>query len=407
MIENNPPGCYRHGRTWPADTLISPNAAMKIFKPVLLLMANLSLFSASSHGAAHPGIDDWPMFRGQPSLTGIAAGKLSAKLELKWSYKTGAEVKSSPTVSGGRVFVGSFDEHLHAIDLESGKGLWKFKTDGTIESSPLFLDGKVFFGSEDGKVRAVNAADGKLVWERQTEDKVIGAPNWVRNPKGGKPWVLVGSHDYFLYCFDSETGKTNWSYETGNYINGSPAVEPDLAVTAFGGCDAILHVINVETGEKVKEIDAGAYVAGSAALTGGRAYFGHYENEYLCIDLQKGTNIWTYRERNFPFFSSPAVTKDRVIFGGRDKRLHCVDRADGKQIWTFSTRGKVDSSPVVCDGKVVVGSDDGRLYVVSLETGKEIWNFEIGEAVTSSPAIVNGHILVGSDDGNVYCFGPK
>ncbi|MGB0583341.1 MAG: PQQ-binding-like beta-propeller repeat protein, partial [Limisphaerales bacterium] len=194
---------------------------------------------------------------------------------------------------------------------------------------------------------------------------------------------------------------------TGNYINGSPAIDPKLAVTAFGGCDAILHVINVETGEKVTEIEAGAYVAGSAALTDGQAFFGHYENEYQRIDLVKGTNIWSYRDRNFPYFSSPAVTKDVVIFGGRDKRLHCVKRETGEKIWTFSTRGRIDSSPVICDGKVVFASEDGRLYIVSLKDGEELWNFEIGESITSSPAIVDGHIVIGADDGSVYCFGPK
>ncbi len=366
-------------------------------------------FPTSSQGAptAKPGIGSWPMFRGQPSLTGIAYGKLSAKLKLKWTYKTGDEVKSSPAVADGRVFVGSFDEHLHAIDFKTGKGLWKFKTDGTIESSPLVLNGLVYTGSEDGKVYALDAKSGKKEWDYQTEDKVIGAPNWVKNPKGGDPWILVGSHDFLLYSFESKTGKTNWTYETGNYINGSPAVDPKMAVTAFGGCDAILHVINVETGEKVKEIEAGAYVAGSAALTGGQAFFGHYENEYLRIDLEKGTNVWNYRDRNFAYFSSPAVSPDKVIFGGRDKRLHCVSRDLGKKIWTFSTRGRIDSSPVICDGKVVFASEDGRVYLVSLDKGEELWNFEIGESITSSPAVVDGHVIIGADDGNVYCFGPK
>jgi outer membrane protein assembly factor BamB len=383
---------------------------MKSLKSALFLATittTLLIGSTASGAAPQPGIGSWPMFRGQPSLIGIAHGSLSSRLKLKWTYKTKAEVKSSAAVVDGRVYIGSFDEPLHAIDFKSGRELWRFKADGTVECAPLVLDGKVFFGCDLGKIYAVDAVTGKAVWTRETDDKVIGAPNWVKNPKGGKPWILVGSHDYHLYCLNSATGATNWTHETGNYINGAPAVEPELAVTAFGGCDAILHVINVETGKKVKEIEAGAYVAGSAALIGGRAYFGHYENEYVCIDLQKGTNVWNYRERNFPYFSSPAVTDDRVIFGGRDKRLHCVNRRDGAQVWTFATRGRVDSSPVVCDGKVVFGSDDGRLYLVSLADGKELWNFEIGEAVTSSPAVVDGHVIVGSDDGNVYCFGPQ
>jgi len=194
-------------------------------------------------------------------------------------------------------------------------------------------------------------------------------------------------------------------YETGNYINGAPAVADGQ--TVFGGCDAILHVINLADGQKVKEVEAGAYIAGSVALDGGRAYFGHYENEFLCIDIVKGERVWTFKDRNFPYFASPAVTAELVVFGGRDKRLRCVNRADGKPRWAFTTQGKVDSSPVIVGDRVVAGSDDGRVYIVSLADGKELWHYDIGEAITASAAVASGRIVVGSEDGSVYCFGAK
>jgi eukaryotic-like serine/threonine-protein kinase len=157
----------------------------------------------------------------------------------------------------------------------------------------------------------------------------------------------------------------------------------------------------------VKEIDAGAYIAVSVAVAENRAYFGHYENEFLCIDLAAGNVAWRFKDRPFPFFSSPAVIGDRILVGGRDKRLHCLQKKDGKEIWSFAARGKVDSSPVVCGDKVVVGSDDGRLYLVNLTNGKEVWNYEIGRPISASPAIVNGQIVVGSEDGSIYAFGAK
>ena len=43
------------------------------------------------------------------------------------------------------------------------------------------------------------------------------------------------------------------------------------------------------TGKEIKEIDAGAYIAASVALAGNRAYFGHYDNEFLCVDLARTT----------------------------------------------------------------------------------------------------------------------
>ena len=166
-------------------------------------------------------------------------------------------------------------------------------------------------------------------------------------------------------------------------------------------------MLGLAKGEKIKEIEAGAYIAASGALVDGKLYVGHYENAFLCVDLKEGKIAWTYKDRAFPYFSSPAVTQEFVVVGGRDKRLHCIRRATGEGVWTFATRGKVDSSPVVAGDKIIVGSDDGRLYMVSLATGKELWNYEIGQPVQSSPAVVDGHIVVGSEDGSVYCFGEK
>ena len=67
--------------------------------------------------------------------------------------------------------------------------------------------------------------------------------------------MLVGSYDFKLHCVDAATGRSNWVYETGNYINGSPAVANGQAV--FGGCDGLLHVISLADGKQVKEVEAG------------------------------------------------------------------------------------------------------------------------------------------------------
>jgi outer membrane protein assembly factor BamB len=349
--------------------------------------------------------DSWPMFRGHPGLTGISPAALPNNLSLLWSYKTAGPVKSSAAIVEGKVFIGSDDMQLHCIDLKSGKKVWSFPTKGEIESSPLVLDKVVYVGSADGLLYAIDAGTGKELWNYKTDDKILGAPNWVESPDRKSTWILAGSYDFKLYCFDSKSGKTNWTFETGNYINGSPAVAEGK--TIFGGCDALLHVISLKDGQKIKEIEAGAYIAGSGAFEKNRFYIGHYDNEFICADIAEGNIAWRYKDRAFPYFSSPALTRDRVVFGGRDKKLHCVEKTTGKELWSFLTRGKVDSSPVICGDKIVVGSDDGRLYMVNLTDGKEVWSYDIGQALTSSPAIVNGTVVIGSQDGNVYAFGTK
>jgi len=352
---------------------------------------------------------DWPMFRGDAALTGVAIGELTLPLKLLWSFKTGGPVNSSAVVADGRVFIGSGDNQVYALDLKSGTNLWSFKTAAPVQAPPLALNGRIFVGSDDGIFLALDAKTGALIWKYPTGDKIIGSANWFVAPHGsaaaGKTNLLVGSYDFYLHCLEADTGKSNWVYETGNYINGTPAIAEGR--TVFGGCDALLHIVSVADGTKAGEVPAGAYVAASVALAGDYAFYGHYENEFQCVNLRTSTNEWTFRDRNFPYFSSAAITTNRVVFGGRDKLLHCVNRADGKSLWQFPTRGKVDSSPVVCGNKVIVGSDDGRIYIVSLDDGRELWSYEIGQPVGSSPAVAGGKIIIGSDDGSVYCFGEK
>ena len=176
---------------------------------------------------------DWPMYRGGPDLNGRATGSLPAKPVLLWSFKTQGPIKSSAAIVGNRVFIGSSDHNLYALDFASGKLLWAFTNREAIESSPLVLNGKVLVGSSDANLYSLEEVTGKLVWKFETGDKILGAPNWFT--VGTTTNLLVGSYDFHLYCLDAATGKSNWVYETGNYINGTPAVAGGL--TAFGGCD--------------------------------------------------------------------------------------------------------------------------------------------------------------------------
>jgi outer membrane protein assembly factor BamB len=365
--------------------------------PILALLLLPSLAAATK--------SDWPMFRGDPALTGVSPARVPDKPVLAWKFQTGGPVSSSAAILGDRVFIGSADSNVVCLSLQDGRKLWSFRASGPIEASPLVLDGRVYIGDVNTHFYCLDAASGTPVWSRGFDDKIKSSANWIASVDGKSRNVLVGGYDFRLYSFDAVTGRSNWVYETGNYINGSAAISGGL--TAFGGCDAIVHVVDVVNGKKIREIEAGAYIAASGAMDNGHLYVGHYENELLSVDVQKRVIDWRYRDRAFPFMSSPAVTPQRILVGSRDKRLHCVNRADGKAVWTFQTRGKVESSPVVAGDRVVVGSDDGRLYIVSLEDGSEVWNYEIGQPVQSSPAVVEGHIVVGSDDGFVYAFTGK
>src|SRR5438093_1011533 len=233
----------------------------------------------------------WPMFRGDPALNGVAAGKLSTPLTLRWTYKTGGAVRSSPAVADGRVFVGSDDERLHAVDFAKGTNLWSFKTGGPIESSPLVLEGKVFIGCDDGVMRAFDAAKGNLLWSFPTGDKIPGSPNFTR-AADGKGWsILFGSFDSRLYCLDAGTGRSNWAFET-------------------------------DTGNVIWTLPTRSKVDRSPAICADKVVVGSDDGRLYIVSLKDGKEQWSYAIGQ-PITSSPAVADGKVVVGCEDGNVYC------------------------------------------------------------------------------------
>lgn len=349
---------------------------------------------------ANPG-GNWTQFHGNQAQNGFVSGDLPDQLSLVWRFKAGDEIKSSPAIADGRVYIGSWDKHVYALDVETGKKAWSEILDDMIEASPTLVDNVVYIGTLAGTLFALDAESGSGLWTFNTGGKLVGGTNWFRDPDD-RLFILTGSYDSYIYCIDAGTGKSVWVYGTGNYINGSPAV--DGGHCAFGGCDSVIHVLSLADGAKTGEIHTGAYIAGSAAVRGSYVYIGNYYGELLKASLTAGEVVWRYSIDNGSFISSPAVTDEVVVIGGEDMRVHCVDNLTGKSRWTYTTLGAVDSSPLIAGDKVVIGSDDGRLYMLDLADGRLLWSYETGRSITSSPAVADGMVVVGCDDGMVYCF---
>ena len=75
------------------------------------------------------------MFHGGPALDGKAGGDLPDELKLLWTFKTGGAIKSSAAIVAGRVYIGSNDGHVYALDAASGEKVWAFKTEGEVEAT--------------------------------------------------------------------------------------------------------------------------------------------------------------------------------------------------------------------------------------------------------------------------------
>ena len=154
-------------------------------KFLIILCAAAILPGGYLHGDAGPL--PWPMYRGNPALTGVATVDLPDRWELRWTFKTGDAIKSAAAIEGNRVVIGSDDGNVYALAADTGKKLWSFKTEDTVEAAPLLLGGMVYIGSSDANLYALDAGTGALKWTYKTNGKILGAANWLRVAPAGQP----------------------------------------------------------------------------------------------------------------------------------------------------------------------------------------------------------------------------
>ena len=358
---------------------------------------------------AHTSFGDWASFRGNPQLTGVADSQLPDNPQLLWTFQAGDMIESTAAVVDGTVYVGALDGILYALDAQTGKKQWTYQTNAQIKASPAIHAGTIYFGDSDGVFHAVDINTHKRKWQFTTDGEIISSANVVGDR------VLFGSYDGFLYCLNRENGELVWKFETEGYVHGTPGVwtqiDGDSGVAEnfaiVTGCDSYLRVININDGTQTQQVELGAYVGASAAISQNRVYCGTYGTEILSVTLDTGAVAWRYRhpKRRFPFFASAALTKDKVIIGGRDKMVHALSPKTGESLWTYTAKSRIESSAVIVSRRVFLGTTRGLLIALDITTGELVWEFATGSSIVASPSVSDGRIYIGTEDGILYCFG--
>ena len=348
---------------------------------------------AEPAAAASPALTDWPITRGSPSLQGRVAASVPKSPVVEWTFELESPGTAEAAVADGAILVGDAMGILYCIDFESRKLRWKMETGDTIQAAPAVSNGKVFIGSGDKHFYALDLKTGEKLWSIEGGDKFSSAASVVSAPDGSGEWVLVNGYDGITRCLRASDGSEVWTYKTNDFINGTPAVI-DGRLIAFGGCDSVIHVIDLADGKLVNKIVTDAQITNSVATIGTTVYSGNHANQLVAAEADADQPAWIYEAGSFPFFTAPAVDDMNVYLGSRDKSLHAVKRADGTRAWTFKTGGRVESSPLAFDDGIVFGSSDGRLYAANLADGTEFWRLYLGEDLTAATVYAQGRIII-------------
>jgi len=346
--------------------------------------------------------DTWPHWRGGPEQQGISPSTLPDRLEVRWTTPLREQVVAPPIVTATTVFVGDTSGRFYAVDRVRGEVLWQAQTGGPIEAPALWLNGQVVVGSKDGTLRSFDPQTGAVRWQQALGSPITGGAAWVPATGALPEGLVLGLHDGRLVRLPQDGGAPLWTYRTGSYLYGSPALAEGRLIV--GGCDGHVHVVDPATGEALQRVPVAGYVGASPATDGDWATTGHFGNEVLAFQPSTGTPLWTHRDRTFPYLSSPAVSDEVVVVGGRDRSLHAVLRDSGQALWWAPALAKVDASPLIAGQRVVFGAHDGRVRIVSLDDGTLLTEYDLGSPVVSSPALASQTLYVGTEDGRLVAL---
>ncbi len=318
-------------------------------------------------------------------------GTGSVEVTEAWTFETGGQVVSSPTVDGDLVVVGSKDTYVYGIDAQTGEQRWKAPTGKPVWSSAAIVGDRVFIGSNDGNLYALDRETGAVRWKRPTGFEL------VTTPAVSDGIVVVASGD--VRAFDAATGNPRWTFPSKEQIVSSPAISDGTVI--FGSNDHHVYAIGLADGKQRWSTRTGAEVRSSPVIVGTTAYVGGFDDYLYAFDVTTGANRWGVDLKS-PIQSSPSASATEVIVGTRGGAVRAVSTGDGSDLWEAMTGDGIDSSPASTDDWSAVGSNDGKLHVYEPGSGTPSGTFETGGPIISSPAAIDGGFVVGSYDGRVY-----
>ncbi|MCB2059297.1 MAG: PQQ-dependent dehydrogenase, methanol/ethanol family [Novosphingobium sp.] len=226
-----------------------------------------ALALASCDGPAQPDEptalidpDEWPTFGRTPGeqhyspLDQIDSGNVG-DLQLAWYYDLPSEnTATGPIEADGKLFITTGHGYIRAFEAKTGKLLWEFDSK-TREASAIHLrlgwgqkgiaysDGRVFLGTQDGRVIALDADSGEVAWEQR--DYPLEELRYINGPPrvfDGKVIVGHGGADVsairgFVTAYDAKTGKRLWRFYTvpGNPADGFESKAMELAASTWTG----------------------------------------------------------------------------------------------------------------------------------------------------------------------------
>src|SRR6266852_4024750 len=185
------------------------------------------------------GQNDWLTYHGSyksyhySPLDQVNANNVS-NLSIAWIHIPGRStrgVQSMPLVADGVLYYTGSYSRTFALNGATGEVIWSYfpeldealiarQTHSPYNRGVAIGDGKVFVGTMDGRLIALDQKTGKPVWDTKLVDSQKLTVGFTGAPLYAKGTVVIGSQGGEwpgqgpLYGVDAATGKVKWKFNT-------------------------------------------------------------------------------------------------------------------------------------------------------------------------------------------------
>ncbi|MBZ5576211.1 MAG: PQQ-binding-like beta-propeller repeat protein [Acidobacteriia bacterium] len=274
-----------------------------------------------------------------------------------WTLPPGAN-EATPLVHDGVMLVYGFGDSIQALDAATGDLLWQYSRDlpkgfnPTVKRNIAIYGNKVYLGTSDVHVVALEVKTGKVAWDQALESdkgfQLTGGPLIAK----GKLMIGTGgrvSGGNYIIALDAETGKEAWRFKTiaqpdepgGDTWNNHPLADRNGAsVWVAGSYDARL---NLTFWGVAQTYDTGVLAHPKPAVNND----GLYTDCTLALNPDTGKLVWYYQhlpndqwdldwvfERQIVRMPVNGTVRPLVMTAGKMAIYDVLDAETGK--WIYS-----------------------------------------------------------------------
>lgn len=302
--------------------------------------------------------------------------------ELAWKTTLHEQVRGSPVLYGGLIYVSTEAGNLYTLDL-GGNPVGKQPLGAPSRSSPVLQNGQVWVGTEQG---LVSPAGLIKVGEVFAPPKVEGSEVYTVTKQG----VLI--------CFDKD-GKLRWQQQIGGEGIVPPLVlgEQVVAMTKEGDVNAY----DLQ-GELVWKAALGVKIYGSPIPVQNRLLLLDAQGRIHIIDVSNGKSLLQIPVVG-KSYCGLASSNNQWIAADQNGVVVCL-KSDFSEAWRANVLGGIIASPSVLESQLLVTTRNGLVVLYDLTSGKQQQQIILNDEMIA-PWIADGNALFAvSRSGVVYCL---